>query len=166
MTIHVADNLPPVVVATADRTNITVGGTVCFDGSQSYDPEAGLRAYTWDFRDGSPAVFGTNAVCHPFTSVGTYNVALRVVDEQSAADIDEVTITVLRPAVLGVALTSTNTVLLAWPAALTPYDLKQNAGLTTTNWLAVTNPPVVVGDEKQVVVSPTSGQNFYRLHKP
>ena len=38
--------------------------------------------------------------------------------------------------------------LLAWPAALTGYDLEQNADLATANWLPVTDQPVVVGDEK------------------
>jgi hypothetical protein len=67
---------------------------------------------------------------------------------------------------LRVALTSTNTVRLAWPAAVTNYALQQNADLTTTNWLAVTNAPGVVGSEKQVLLSPAAAQNFYRLHKP
>jgi PKD repeat protein len=165
VTIHAADNLPPVALATADRTNITVGGTVCFDGSQSSDPEAGPLSYIWDFGDGSPSP-RTNAVCHTFTYVGTYDVGLQVRDERGAYDFDFVSITVLPPAVLRVALTSTNTVLIAWPAAVTNYALQQNADLTTTNWLAVTNAPGVVGSEKQVLLSPAAAQNFYRLHKP
>jgi beta propeller repeat protein len=165
VTVHVRSNLPPVAVATADRTNITVGATVCFDGSQSSDPEAGPLSYTWNFGDGSLSA-RTNAVCHTFTDVGTYDVGLQVRDERGAYDFDFVSITVLPPAVLRVALTSTNTVLLAWPAALTGYDLQQNADLATTNWLAVTNPSVVVGDEKQVIFDPNPGNRFYRLHKP
>jgi PKD repeat protein len=97
-TVHVADNLPPVAVATADPTTITVGGTVCFDGSQSYDPESRPLAYTWNFGDGSLSVFGQVSVCHQYLSVGTFNAFLLVVDERDAADVDYLTITVLPPA--------------------------------------------------------------------
>lgn len=75
-------------------------------------------------------------------------------------------ITILSPAVLRVALTTTNTVLLAWPSALAGFDLEQNAGLTTTDWTTVTNSPVEVGSEKQVILPPTAAEGFYRLHKP
>jgi hypothetical protein len=65
-----------------------------------------------------------------------------------------------------VALTSTNAVLVAWPAALTGYDLEQNADLATPNWLAVTNVPELVGSEEQVILPAAAAQSFYRLHKP
>ena len=100
-------------------------------------------------------------------NVGTNLIDVKVTAQDlSTIKTYTLTITVLPPAVLRVALTSTNTVLLAWPAALTGYDLEQNANLNTTNWLPVTNPPVVVGDEKQVTVPPAPDPNFYRLHKP
>jgi hypothetical protein len=71
---------------------------------------------------------------------------------------------ILTPAVLRVALTSTNTQLLVWPAALTGFELEQNTDLATPNWTVVTNLPVEVGDEMQVIAPPTAAQNFYRLH--
>ena len=49
---------------------------------------------------------------------------------------------------------------------MTGYDLEQNANLATTNWLAVTNAPEVVGSEKQVVVPPSGTNSFFRLKKP
>jgi hypothetical protein len=103
-----------------------------------------------------PLNVGTNFIdvkvtAQDLTTIKTYTVA----------------ITVFPATELRVVLTSTNTLLLAWPAALTGCGLEQNADLTTTNWLAVTNPPVVVGDEKLVIVNPpVSGQNFYRLNCP
>ena len=39
ITVTVADNLPPVAIATADKTDGPAPLTVQFDGSQSYDPE-------------------------------------------------------------------------------------------------------------------------------
>jgi hypothetical protein len=63
-------------------------------------------------------------------------------------------------------LTSANTLRIAWPAPSTGYGLEQNADLTTTNWTSVTNTPELVGDEKQVVVSPSGTNRFYRLRGP
>jgi len=64
---------------------------------------------------------------------------------------------------LRVLLTSTNTVLVAWPAPSTGFSLQHNTALGTANWLGVTNVPNVVGTENQVIISPPSGNNFFRL---
>lgn len=97
-TVHVADNLPPVAVATADNTTITVGGTVCFDGSQSYDPEGGALRYFWDFADGSPYIFdGPVSLCHVYSTTGTFAVLFGVTDVRGAIDTDVVAITVNPP---------------------------------------------------------------------
>ena len=66
---------------------------------------------------------------------------------------------------LRVVLTSTNTVIVAWPVASTGFSLQQNASLGTTNWAGVTNVSVV-GSEKQFLVSPPVGNRFYRLFRP
>mgnify|MGYP005840476241 CR=1 FL=1 len=52
---------------------------------------------------------------------------------------------------------------LGWPASATGFVLQQNPALGTTNWSAVTNPVVVVGDERQVTVAPAPGGRFFRL---
>jgi len=52
-------------------------------------------------------------------------------------------------------------VLVAWPA-VSGFNLQENALPGTTNWFNVTNAPSVVGDENQVLVSP-SGTRLYRL---
>lgn len=167
VTIHVADNIPPVAVATADKTTLSVGDTVCFGGSQSSDPEGGPLSYVWDFADGSSYLFGSIQICHTFTSVGTYNVLLGVTDERNAFDTDVIAITVLPPPPkLRIELTAPDTVLLAWPAAATGYSLEQNADLSTGNWQPVTNPPEVVGSENQVTLPATPPRNFFRLRSP
>ena len=51
-TVHAHDNLRPVAVATADKTIGPAPLTVCFDGSQSYDPEGAPLIYDWDLGDG------------------------------------------------------------------------------------------------------------------
>src|ERR1043166_2743756 len=62
-----------------------------------------------------------------------------------------------------VAVTQTNTVLIAWPAPSTGFVLQQNQTLSPGNWTTVTNSPATVGDEQQVIISPPAGNNFYRL---
>src|SRR6266478_8862259 len=64
---------------------------------------------------------------------------------------------------LRVQLVSSTTVLIAWPAPSTGFSLQQNSQVGTTNWMSVTNEPLMVGSEKQVLVSPPVGNNFYRL---
>lgn len=67
---------------------------------------------------------------------------------------------------LRIFLTSTNTVVVAWPAPSTGFSLEQNAVLGTTNWVNIATTPAVVGSENQVIVSPPAGNHFYRLKWP
>jgi hypothetical protein len=67
---------------------------------------------------------------------------------------------------LWVLLTSTNTVVVAWPAPSTGFSLQQNPDLKTTAWGGVTNPVNVVGSENQIIVAPPVGNRFYRLKNP
>ena len=67
---------------------------------------------------------------------------------------------------LRVLLTSTNTVLVAWPAPSTGFSLQQNTNLSTTFWAGVTNTVNVVGSENQIIVAPPVGNRFYRLKNP
>ena len=69
------------------------------------------------------------------------------------------------PVLRGV-LTSTNTVVVAWPAPSASFALQENADLATTNWVSVTNAVNVVGSENQVTISPPLGNRFYRLKYP
>ena len=64
---------------------------------------------------------------------------------------------------LRIFLTSTNTVVVAWPAPATGFVPQQNMNLATTNWVNMTNTVNTVGSEKQVIVSPPIGNRFYRL---
>jgi hypothetical protein len=64
---------------------------------------------------------------------------------------------------LSIELVSPSSALVFWPAPSDGYVLQQHTNLTTTNWVAVTNSPVVVNGEKQVTVSPQVGNRYYRL---
>ena len=67
---------------------------------------------------------------------------------------------------LRVTRTTTNTVVVAWPAPSTGFSLQQNSSAANSNWTAVTNAPVTVGSEKQVIIAPPSGNRFFRLKSP
>jgi len=67
---------------------------------------------------------------------------------------------------LRVVRSSTNTVIVAWPASATAFSLEQNSTVNTGGWTSVTNSQSVVGSEKQVIVAPPLGNHFYRLKSP
>ena len=62
--------------------------------------------------------------------------------------------------------TATNAVVVAWPDPSVGFSLQQNSLLGTTNWVGVTNPVNMVGGEKQVTISPPTGNRFFRLKSP
>lgn len=92
-TVQVAHNLPPVAVAEAAPTTLSVGGTVHFDAVGSSDPEGGPLAYSWTSSDPTLAA-QTSAFDHAFMSPGRFTVTLQVIDERGAADEDALEITV------------------------------------------------------------------------
>jgi hypothetical protein len=67
---------------------------------------------------------------------------------------------------LRVLLTSTNTVVIAWPAPSPGFSLQQNTDLKTTVWTGITNTVSIVGSENQIIVAPPVGNRFYRLKNP
>ena len=67
---------------------------------------------------------------------------------------------------LSIQLTSTDTVVLSWPASSSGFNLQQNTNVASTNWVAVLTTPVVTNGRNQVIVSPPLGTKFYRLQFP
>jgi hypothetical protein len=65
---------------------------------------------------------------------------------------------------LRLVLTTTNTVVLAWPVTSTvTYLPEENPDVAAPDWTGIATPPAVVGQENQVVLPPPSGNRFYRL---
>jgi len=61
----------------------------------------------------------------------------------------------------------TNQFLLSWPITPTNFSLQVSTNLAlTTNWLAVTNAPLLTNGEKRVTIDATNSIRFYRLQKP
>jgi hypothetical protein len=64
---------------------------------------------------------------------------------------------------LSIHATTTNTIIISWPAPSTGFALEHNSDLSAANWSSVPNSVTVIGGENQVVLSPQAGANFYRL---
>jgi hypothetical protein len=102
----------------------------------------------------------------PFSNTGSQS--FTPPGNNSAGDPDWVLVLepIIGPPTLGFSLTTTNTVVVTWPAAWLNYTLQQNSDLTTTNWINATNVIMVVGSECQTVISPLGDQQYYRLKHP
>jgi hypothetical protein len=60
----------------------------------------------------------------------------------------------------------TSSVTLSWPTDAAGFTLQQNYDLNTTNWLDVTNAPVILQDQNQVTIASLTNQAFFRLKHP
>jgi PKD repeat protein len=88
-------NLPPVAVATADRSAGPAPLSVTFESAGSYDPDDGIASVVWDFGDGSIYYGGT--AFHIFSTPGTWLTTLTVTDHAGASADAYLTITVDEP---------------------------------------------------------------------
>jgi len=81
-------NAAPTAVLTATPTSGTVPLTVNFDGSGSFDPDAGdtIASYTFDFGDGpAPVTQSTPTISHTYNFTGNYAARLTVTDSRGLA---------------------------------------------------------------------------------
>lgn len=68
---------------------------------------------------------------------------------------------------LSIARTATNTVAVWWPSPATGWVLQQNTNsVASVNWSNVVTTPVDDGTHKTVIISPPTGNRFYRLFQP
>jgi hypothetical protein len=68
---------------------------------------------------------------------------------------------------LRISLTSTNTIAVSWPSPSTGWTLQQNSsGISTANWSDITSGILDEGTTRTLVVSPPSGNRFFRLINP
>ena len=84
-------NREPQASITAKPTTVTVGETVEFDGSGSYDPDQQDLTYSWNFGDGW--ISNNVSPSHAFADAGEYWVTLEVSDGW-LTNYDEILITV------------------------------------------------------------------------
>lgn len=88
---------PPVASFTESAETVTVGETITFDPSASYDPDGTIVLYEWDFDGDSTYDLSTatpDTVSYTYTALGTYTVTLRVTDDDGLIDTATATKTV------------------------------------------------------------------------
>jgi hypothetical protein len=67
---------------------------------------------------------------------------------------------------LAIERTTTNSVIVSWPAPADDWELQENPILASAGWTTVGATPLEVSGREQVVISPPVGNRFYRLVKP
>jgi hypothetical protein len=67
---------------------------------------------------------------------------------------------------LSIRVAGSESVLVTWPSPSTGFVLQQSAALGATNWANVTNLVQVANGTNQVIISPATGDGFYRLFHP
>jgi hypothetical protein len=88
------------------------------------------------------------------------------VDGASSILLDNVSVTLAYPP-LNLGLSRTNTMVFTWPSTNAVYRLQAISSLSpTNNWVMVTNLPVIVGTNSQVVLRKSATEQFYRLTLP
>lgn len=83
-------NKAPVAQLTPEVIEVTVGETVEWDASESYDEDGAIVSYEWDYGDGAVATMAADGAGEPQSSYvyydsGTYYVTLTVTDDQGAS---------------------------------------------------------------------------------
>ncbi|HXT38591.1 MAG TPA: hypothetical protein VN887_01070 [Candidatus Angelobacter sp.] len=73
------------------------------------------------------------------------------------------TVQIVRVPQLSITATNQITVLLSWPAAGGYFALQQNPDLSTTNWVTLTNAPILVSGGYQASLPSSAASMFYRL---
>jgi len=80
----IATNQDPVAGFSFSPSSPTVGQTVSFQASSSYDPDGSIATYAWSFGDGTSG--NGLSVTHSYSSAGSKTVTLTVTDNQGATD--------------------------------------------------------------------------------
>ena len=88
-------NRPPIASINASRESVHIGEGISFRPIDAGDPDGRVVKYVWDFGDNTTFV-GENAN-HRYTAPGTYQVKLKVTDDDGASALASVEITVTRP---------------------------------------------------------------------
>ncbi|MHC1765372.1 MAG: PKD domain-containing protein [Verrucomicrobiia bacterium] len=93
--VNLSGPAAPVAIIDAAPLSGTGPLLVQFNGSASYDPDASLVGYAWNFGDGTSA---SGAVAsHTYAAAGSYTATLTVTDSSGLTGTASVTVTVLAP---------------------------------------------------------------------
>ena len=85
-------NTPPTAILLTDRALVQPNGDVMFFASNSFDSDGRVDRYFFDFGDGSNSSWTTLSVfTHKYSSLGTFNTTLAVMDDYGAINNTTVT---------------------------------------------------------------------------
>jgi hypothetical protein len=92
LTVEVTGGQPgdydPIAIADANPNPQYLGNPVTFDGSASYDPDGGsIVKYEWQWESGAEFLEGAASQAHTYINPGTFDVQLRVTDDDGQTDI-------------------------------------------------------------------------------
>lgn len=83
----------------------------------------------------------------------------------SAILLDNVSVVLAYP-LLSLGFSRPNSLVFTWPFANSPYRLQSAGSLTNTQWVTLTNVPVNVGTNSQIVLPVSTNRQFFRLTLP
>ena len=83
----------------------------------------------------------------------------------NAVLLDNVSVTLTYPP-LKLSYSPPGTLVFTWPFTNSPYRLEAKPSLTSTDWVTLTNVPVNVDTNNQIVLTMSASQQFYRLVLP
>ncbi|MEN8167639.1 MAG: PKD domain-containing protein [Pseudomonadota bacterium] len=89
-------DLPPIADAGGPYT-ADIGETVTFDATGSSDPDGTIVRYDWEFGDGSFLLDGGATPSHSYSTAGTFNVILTVIDDVDLSDTVSTQATIIDP---------------------------------------------------------------------
>jgi hypothetical protein len=80
--------IPPIAKFRFFPQEPTVGETVVFNASESYDPNPNGRivVYSWNFGDGNTATTNESIITHTYWKVGKFNITLTVTNKDGLRD--------------------------------------------------------------------------------
>jgi hypothetical protein len=145
----------------ADASMIVVIGT---SFGIDYSQDILLTAYVPNSSNAIPyQKFTTNITASTSSEILSFH----GVDPASSILLDNVSVTLLvPPAPLSLGLSPTNTLVFTWTSSTTGYILQANTSLSSTNWVTLTNAPVTVGSNNQIILPTPASNQFYRLTLP
>ena len=85
----------PIASFTCSPSPATVGETITFNASASTPNGGTISNYTWDFGDGNITIAYSPIITHTYSSEGTYNVTLTIIDSEGLVDHTSLLIKVL-----------------------------------------------------------------------
>lgn len=96
-------NIPPSANAGGPYSS-SPGFPITFNGGQSFDPDGSIVSYEWSFGDGGTGS-GVNTG-HTYSMAGTYNVSLKVTDDQGDVNFSSTTATIISQGASDLTITS------------------------------------------------------------